>query len=41
LEDYRMEKSIFLHRALSYHYATWTNEMHTFQNNTLLQFLNF
>jgi hypothetical protein len=22
LEDYRMEKSIFLHRALSYHYAT-------------------
>jgi hypothetical protein len=28
----------FLHCALWYNYATWTNEMHTFQINTLIQF---
>ena len=33
--------SCFLHRALWCNYATWTNEMCTFQNNTLIQFFNF
>ena len=31
----------FMHRALSYNYATWTNEMRTFQINTSIQFFNF
>jgi len=30
---------LFLHCALRYNYATWTNEVHTFQINTLIQFL--
>ena len=31
----------FLHCAMWYNYATWTNEIHTFQINTLIQFFNF
>jgi hypothetical protein len=31
----------FLHLALWYNYATWINEMQTFQINTLIQFFNF
>jgi len=31
----------FFHLALWYNYATWTNEMQTFQINTLIQFFNF
>ena len=31
----------FLHCELWYNYATWTNEMRTFQINTLIQFFNF
>jgi len=32
---------MFLHHALWYNYATWTNELHTFQINILIQCFNF
>jgi len=32
---------MFLYLALWYNYATWTNEMQTFQINTWIQFFNF
>jgi len=32
---------MFFHHALWYNYETWTNEMRTFQINTLFQFFNF
>jgi len=31
----------FLHLAFWFKYATWTNEMQTFQINTSIQFFNF
>ena len=31
---------MFMHRALWYNYAAYTNEMHTFQINTLIQFFD-
>ena len=33
--------SKFLHSALWYNYATWTNEIHTSQINTVIQFSIF
>jgi hypothetical protein len=39
--EFRKCYVFFLHRALWNNYGAWTNEMNTFQINTIIQFFNF